>query len=170
MAEAYRMKSAIAIMILLLLAGSPAAAKCCSIGSGGSYNFLGDPAMDISMDSYDEFVRENAPTSAVPDVKTAAVSRLSLNLKNNSSISLLLTHSEGIFSGQGNMTSSNETLPVEAAGSLQADILSLDVTASGGVLHKFSLASEGSTVLGDYSGKMPDGEILAGVADGKWEG
>jgi hypothetical protein len=121
------------------------------------------------MDSYDEFMRENAPIAAVPDVKTAAVSRLRLNLKDNSSLSLLLSHNEGNFSGRGNMTSSNETLPVEAVGSLQADILSLDVTASSGVLYKFSLASEGSTVLGDYRGKMPDGELLAGVTDGRWE-
>ena len=159
----------IAIMILLLLAVSPATAKCCSIGGGGSYNFLGDPAMDISMDSYDEFVRENTPTPAVPDVKRAPASRLNLNLKNNSSISLLLSHRDGIFSGQGNMTSSNETLPVEAVGSLQADMLSLDVTASGGALYKFSLASEGSSVLGDCRGKTPDGKMLTGVAEGKWE-
>jgi len=158
-------------LILLIVAGSPAAAKCCSLGGGASYNFLGDSAVDIDMDSYDEFVRENVPTStmAVPDVKTAATSRLRLNLLDNSSIYLLLSQAEGTISGQGNITQGNETGPVEAVGMLQANKLSLDVTASSGEFYKFSLATEGSTVMGDYSLAMPDGERLTGIADGKWE-
>ena len=48
--------------------------------------------MDINMNSYDEFMRENVPASVVtvPDVKMAATSRMSLDLLNNSSIYLLL--------------------------------------------------------------------------------
>ena len=62
--------------------------------------------MDISMDSYDEFVRENVPTSVVaaPDVKKAATSRIRLNLLDNSRIYLLLTQTEGSIFGQGNVT------------------------------------------------------------------
>jgi hypothetical protein len=154
----------------MLAAGHPAAAKCCSLGGGGSYNFLGDPAVDISMDSYDEFVREKATADvvAVPDVKTAAKSRLSLNLKDNGRIYLLLTQAEGRISGQGNATRGNVTEPAEAVGMLQANKLSLDVTAFRGEFYKFSLATEGSTVLGDYSLAMPDGERLNGTVDGKW--
>jgi len=47
--------------------------------------------------------------------------------------------------------------------------LSLDVTASGGELYKFNLASEGSTVMGDFSESLPNGESLTGLAKGKWE-
>ena len=161
----------ITILILFIVASSPAVAKCCSLGGGASYNFLGDSAVDIDMDSYDEFVRENAPTSAlaVPDVKTAATSRLSLNLKDNSIIYLELTSSEGSIFGQGNVTKGNVTARIEAEGTLQANRLSLDVTASSGVFYNFSLAAEGSTVLGEYSSEMPDGERLTGTAEGKWE-
>lgn len=158
-------------MILFIVAGSPAAAKCCSLGGGASYNFLGDSAVDINMDSYDEFVRENVPAgvAAVPDVKSAATSRLRLNLKDNSRIYLLLSQAEGSISGEGNVTQGNVTEPVEAVGMLQANKLSLDVTASGGEFYKFSLAAEGRTVLGDYSLAMPDGKRINGTADGKWE-
>ncbi|MDD4160930.1 MAG: hypothetical protein PHW87_00445 [Methanothrix sp.] len=100
----------ITILILFIVAGSPAAAKCCSLGGGASYNFLGDFAMDIDMDSYDEFVRENVPEStvAVSDVKAAATSRLHLNLIDNSSICLLLSQAEGGISSQGNATQGNQ--------------------------------------------------------------
>ena len=165
------MKALIAILILMLAAGSPAAAKCCSLGGGGaSYNFLGDSAVDISMDSYDEFVRENVPAKsiAVPDAKTAATSQLRLNLLDNSRIYLLISQAEGRISGQGNVTQGNVTGPVKAVGMLQANKLSLDVTAPGGEVYKFGLAAEGTTVLGDYSLAMPDGERLTGTVDGKW--
>jgi len=61
------------------------------------------------------------------------------------------------------------TKPVEAEGKLQANKLSLDVTALGGEVYKFSLAAEGSTVLGDYSLTTPDGERRNATAEGKWE-
>ncbi|MFZ3148618.1 MAG: hypothetical protein WA137_06210 [Methanothrix sp.] len=161
----------IVLLIIVLAVGSPAAARCCSLGGGASYNFLGDSAVDISMDSYDEVVRESVSPSivAVPDVKKAATSRMQLNLLDNCSIYLLLTQTEGSIYGQGNETLDNVTEPVEVVGMLQANKLSLDVTAFGGEVYKFNLAAEGSTVLGDYSLAMPDGEQRNGTADGKWE-
>lgn len=156
----------------MLVAGFPAAAKCCSLGGGGaSYNFLGDSAVDIGMDSYDEFVRKNVPAAAaaVPDVKTAAKSHLSLNLPDNGRIYLHLSQAEGRISGQGNITQGNVTGSAEAVGMIQENKLSLDVTAPGGEVYKFGLAAEGSTVLGEYSLAMPDGKRLTGTADGKWE-
>lgn len=77
-------KDLIAILILISAASAPAAATCtCSSGGGFSYNFLGDSAMNINMGGYEEFARDNVPISsiAIPDVKTAALSRLSLNLR-----------------------------------------------------------------------------------------
>jgi hypothetical protein len=122
------------------------------------------------MDSYDEFVRENVPAAAaVSDVKTAATSRLSLNLRDNNRIYLLLSQADGRISGKGNVTRGNVTGPVQAVGVLQANKLSLDVTAPGKESYKFSLSAEGSSVLGDYSLALPDGERLNGTAEGKWE-
>jgi hypothetical protein len=129
------------------------------------------------MDGYEEFARENVPTSSiavpssavVPDVKTAAQSRLSLDLKDKSNIDLALSKIQGGISGRGNMTAINGTEPVLAVGNLQGNKLSLDVTASGGELYKFNLASEGSVVMGDFSEALPNGENLTGLAKGKWE-
>lgn len=178
-----RTKALIAILILMLAAGSHAAATCaCSLGGGASYNFLGDSAVDINMDGYEEFARENVPTSSIavpssaviPDVKTAAQSRLSLDLKDNlnlkdkSSIYLVLSKTYEGISGDGSMTAANGTETVNAAGALQGNKLSLDVTTGGGELYKFNLASEGSTVIGDFIETLPDGETSAGLATGKW--
>jgi hypothetical protein len=165
------MRGTIAILILFMFTFSPAAAKCCSLGGGGaSYNFLGDSAVDINMDSYDEFARENVPAAAaIPDVRSSATSRLSLFLSDNGSIYLLLSQAGGKFSGLGNATEGNVTGPAQAVGMLQANKLSLDVTAPGKEVYKFSLATEGSTVMGDYSLALPDGERLNGTTQGKWE-
>ena len=162
----------------MLAAGSHAAATCaCSLGGGASYNFLGDRAVDVNMEGYDEFARENVPTSSiavpnsvvVPDVKASAESRLSLDLKDKSNIDLALSKTREGMSGRGNMTEINGTEPVVAVGTLQGNKLSLDVTASGGELYKFNLASEGSTVMGDFSESLPNGVSLTGLAKGKWE-
>lgn len=172
-----KMKALIAILVLMLAAGSHAAATCaCSLGGGASYNFLGDPAMDVNMDGYDEFARENVPTSTIaapgiaviPDVKTAAQSRLNLNLKDKSSVYLVLSKTQEGFSGDGSMTAANGTETVTAVGMLVGNKLSLDVTASSGRLYKFDLASEGSTVMGDFSETLADGETSTGLATGTW--
>ncbi len=160
----------IALLIIVLAFGSPAAAKCCSLGGGASYNFLGDSAVDINMDENNEVVRESAlaGVAAVSDVKKAATSRISLTLSDNSRIDLLLTQADGGIVGKGNLTRENVSGPAEALGIIQANKLSLDVTAFGEDVYKFSLASEGSTVLGDYSLAMPYGERQNGTAEGKW--
>jgi len=172
------MKALIAILILMLAAGSHAAATCaCSLGGGASYNFLGDPAMDVNMEGYDDFARENVQTSSIaapgitviPDVKMAAQSRLNLNLKDKRSIYLVLSKTLEGFSGDGSMTVANGTETVKAMGTLNGNKLSLDVTASGGELYKFNLASEGSTVMGDFSEAQPDGVTSTGLATGKWK-
>jgi hypothetical protein len=123
------------------------------------------------MDSYDDFVRENVArvSASDSDVKSAATSRLSLNLRDNGSMDIFLIADGESFSGRGNMTWANETKPVEAVGILQASQLSLNVTALGKEIYKFSLAREGSTVIGDYSEILPDGKIINGDAKGIWE-
>ena len=169
--EGCKTRDVIILLIIVLAVGPPAAAKCCSLGGGASYDFLGDPAMDISMNSYDQFLNEESPAivAAAADVKKAETSQIRLNLSNNSSIYLLLTMAEGSVLGKGNVTSGNVTGPVEAVGRLIANKLSLDVTALSGDVYKFSLAAEGSSVLGDYNLAKPDGEQLNATAEGKWE-
>jgi hypothetical protein len=172
--EGFWLRSQIAIFIIFLAACSPVAARCScgSLGGGASYNFLGDPAMDIGRDSYDEFVRDNIPAASLvdlPDVKMAAQSRMSLNLNDQTHMDLILSLASREFSGRGNKTQANETEQVEAVGLLQGNKLFLNVSAKSGVLYRFNLANEGSIVLGDYSQTKPNGEELSGVADGKWE-
>jgi hypothetical protein len=127
--------------------------------------------MDIGMNSYDQFLSEEYPVSiaTAADVKEAASSQIRLNLSNNSSIYLLLTVAEGGLLGKGNVTSGNVTWPIEAVGQLLGNKLSLDVTALSGEIYKFRLAAEGSSILGDYSLTMPDGERQNATAEGKWE-
>jgi hypothetical protein len=156
----------------MLLACSPAAAKCaCSGGSGGaSYNFLGDSAVDINMDSYDEFVGSNVAQSSVQisPVETAQESKLSLDLADRSHVDLMLKKILGEYSGQGNITHANDTEQVKATGSLMGQKLSLNLVTSSGASFRFNLAKEGSTVLGDYSEEKPLGDNLTGIANGKW--
>jgi hypothetical protein len=160
----------------MLLANSPAAAKCaCSGGSGGaSYNFLGDSAVDINMDSYDEFVRTNVAQSSVqasvqtPGAETAQESKLSLDLADRSHVDITLKKVLGEYSGQGNITRVNETEQVKATAKLMGRKFSLNLVTSSGASFLFNLAKEGSTVLGDYSEEKPEGEHLTGIANGKW--
>ncbi len=158
-------------MIIVLAVGHPAAAKCCSLGGGASYDFLGDPAMDIGMDSYDQFLSEEPAVrvAAVPDLREAATSHILLNLSNNSSIYLLLTLAGGSFLGKENVTSGNVARQAEAVGRLQGNKLTLDATALGGEVYKFGLAAEGSTVMGDCDLQMPDGKRQNATVEGKWE-
>jgi hypothetical protein len=126
--------------------------------------------MDIGMNSYDQFLSEEPPVivATADDVKDAATSQIHLNLSNNSSIYLLLTLAGGSLLGKGNVTSGNATQPAEAVGQLLGNKLSLEVTALSGETYKMSLAAEGSSILGDYSLTMPDGERQNATAEGKW--
>jgi hypothetical protein len=103
-----------------------------------------------------------------PDVKEAAESQIILNLSNNRSIFLLMTMAEGRILGKGNATIGNTTEPVDAAGSLSGNRLSLDVTALSGDAYKLNMATEGSTILGDCCLAMPDGRLLNATAEGRW--
>ncbi|VVB69949.1 Uncharacterised protein [uncultured archaeon] len=167
--DKYLVLAAMAI-ILLLAAGSLASAGCAC--SGGGYNFLIDPAVDISMDRYDVPVQEYVPASPankVPDVQTAEKSRMNLDLKDESHIDLILTRTTEGYTGQGNITWENESERAVAMASLYGSKLSIDMTSSRGALYRLNLAREGSTILGDYSKTSPDGQNLTGIAEGKWE-
>jgi len=161
----------IALLILLLAACSLAGAKCpCASGGGASYNFLGDPTMSMGMDSFDEFARSNVPQSSVglAPVETAAQSRLTLDLQEKSHVEIMLTREKGELIGQGNMTQANRTEQVGATATLQGSRLAMEMVTGAGILYRFDLAKEGSTVLGDYRRIDPNGKNLSGIADGRW--
>lgn len=150
--------------ILLLLAScGPAGARCScgSSGGGASYDFLGDPAVDIEMDSLDEFMRE-----AEGRLVSAAEDALSLDLGDEERINLALLVDRGKISGAGNRTASGIIEPVKASGSLRGSLLSLEVTAPSGAAYSLSLAWEGSAVLGEYSRIGPGNSSARGRADG----
>lgn len=121
------------VILFLLVVSSfaiylPHAGGCgpgpCSLG--GSYDFLGDPAVSIDMPSYDEFVRDNLGNNQ-PSLSTKSVSQkaptnnssslnqtISGNLSQNSSEALR------VINDSGNMTSRNATsanTPVKLGGS-----------------------------------------------------
>ncbi|RQW77264.1 MAG: hypothetical protein EHM14_14770 [Methanothrix sp.] len=160
----------------MLLVCSPGAAKCaCSGGSGGaSYNFLGDSAVDINMDSYDEFARSYTPQSSVQTslqttaVETAEVSKLSLDLADSSHVDLALKNVQGEYSGDGSIIRANGTEQVKATGKLTGQKLSINLVTLSGATYNFDLAREGSTVLGDYKEADSLGKNLTGIANGKW--
>jgi hypothetical protein len=87
----------------------------CSLGGGSSYDFLGDPAVDMDMSSPDDFVRENLGHSQTISSKKS----LSLETPTNNSSSLNQTTSSNVsrnssavlrvINGQGNTTFNNTT-------------------------------------------------------------
>jgi hypothetical protein len=174
--EGSKTKGLIAVLALMLLACSPGAAKCaCSGGSGGaSYNFLGDSAVDINMDSYDEFARSYTPQSSIQTslqttaVETAEVSKLSLDLADSSHVDIALKNVQGEYSGDGSITRADGAEQVTATGKLAGQKLSLNLVTLSGASYKFNLAREGSTVLGDYNEADSLGKNLTGIANGKW--
>lgn len=85
---------------------------------------------------------------------------MTLNLIDRRNIYLVLSKTQENISGEGNMTGVNGTQTADAVGILQGDTLSLNVTTSGGELYKFNLASEGSTVIGDFIETLPEEEQL----------
>ncbi len=169
--EGFRTRGQIAIFILFLAACSPAAAKCGGGSSGGaSYDFMGDSAFDMNMDSYDEFVKDNIQKSSIGLSATKnAKSRLGLDLSDESRIDLIISQAGGDLSGQGNMTRDNRTEQVKATGLLQGSRLSLDVVTLSDVLFKFELVDQGNMLQGDYSEIDSDGRQIQGFADGRWE-
>jgi hypothetical protein len=159
--------------ILLLVAGSTAAAKCCSAGGrgGASYDFLGDSSMDINMDSYEQFLRDDVAESSVTALQTAnAVSdsknRLELNLSDSSHIDLHLSGAKDSLTGTGNLTGTSATVPVEALGQLLEKALTLNVTDIDGDIYRFNLEREDNSVSGYFSLIKPDKTHRNGTAEG----
>jgi hypothetical protein len=178
--EGYKTLWLLTLLILVLAACNQAAAKCpCSSGGSASYNFLGDPAVDVNMNSYPDSVQANAQHCSVevllPTPENAAQSMLNLDLGRRGKIEVLLSPKDGKHVGQGNLTSlgnltgENKAEQLQATALLEGNKLSLDVRTQSGDLYSFELAKEGKAVMGDYVLSQPDGKTQKGIADGKWE-
>lgn len=87
----------------------------CSLGGGSSYDFLGDPAVNIDMSSPDEFVSDNLGNhQAILSVKslsqkTTSNGNSSLNQTNRGNVSLNSSAVLGTIKSPENRTSDNET-------------------------------------------------------------
>ncbi|HOV81687.1 MAG TPA: hypothetical protein PLQ01_03290 [Methanothrix sp.] len=171
-----RLINLIAVAALILSAGSPAAGRCCSLGGGASYDFLGDPAMSMDMSSYDEFLRDYGKDS-VSAGDEAQPRRLIIHLNDsaeNASFDLRLSAKGSGLSGAGNMTSSQGGEPVSADGRLVGGNLTLNVTAYSGGIFTLELAgAEGNGgLIGSFvrrSRAVPGQIGLMGTAEGRWE-
>lgn len=168
------MKSVFALIIMAIAVSAPAAARCCSLGGSGSYDFLGDSDISVNMDSYDEFLRDNVAQSTVSVGTTsgaiiAQASIMSLNLSGIGRIDLMLSENGTQIEGAGNLTQANETSTIGATGRLMNNTIHLNVTDSRGDAYSLGLSAEGSTVLGDYNLTKPNGSKTNGTAEGTWE-
>jgi hypothetical protein len=82
------------LMVLSAFSALPSAyggcGGSCAVSGGSSYNFMGDPAFNIGMSSYDEFVRDNigqtslSTKSPSPDDPSSTNSSLSQTSNNSS--------------------------------------------------------------------------------------
>jgi hypothetical protein len=164
-----------AILVFSLMAFAievGAAAKCCSLGGGGaSYNYLGDPSMD--MDSFDEFLRGNDPLPGSvfrSDARTAKESRIKLNLNDGSHVDISLSKKgDQGYTGSGNITKDGSMKPISASANIEKAGLLLKVSLEGGSVYTFNLAVDNASVNGPYSQISPGRESLTGTAVGTWE-
>ncbi len=166
-------KSLIAVLVLLLClltAGSAEAASCCSPGSGGSYDFLGDSEENINMQGHDQFLRDCQVSSSVPVLSSppGAKSRMSLDLNDTRSVYIILSRSGADLSGEGSMRGFNGTESLDAAGTVSGNTVSLGINASSGERFEFRLAVEGNRVTGEFNETAPGGKMVQGEAEGRW--
>lgn len=86
----------------------------CSVG-GASYDFLGDPAVNMDMPSPDDFVRDNLGNSQTLlstkslSQETPTNNSSSFNQTTSSNVSQNSSAALRVINGQGNMTSNNTT-------------------------------------------------------------
>jgi hypothetical protein len=95
----------------------------CSIGGSSSYDFLGDPAVNMDMSSPDEFVRGNLDNSQTV-LSTKSISQgnptnnsSSLNQTTRSNVSQNSSAALHVINGQGNPISNNATSGNATSGS-----------------------------------------------------
>jgi hypothetical protein len=110
------------ILIYLPHAEGGCGGACAVSGGGASYDFMGDPAVNIDMSSFDEFTRDN-----LGDHKTTLLAKsLSQNQPPNTISSLNQTSNRNasqtsfavrpVINSQGNATPDNRTVKLGGSG------------------------------------------------------
>lgn len=113
----------IAISPAFICPGHAGCSGSCSISGGSSYDFLGDPSINPSLDTFDDFVRDKLDQTSL-SVKSipleAQSANLSLNQTNNGNISL---NSTAAFNATDNKsTGINDSATMKLGGSAAHDV------------------------------------------------
>ena len=106
----------------------------CSLGGGSSYDFLGDPAVDIDMSSYDEFARDNLGNhQTILPAKSLSQETLSnttfINQTNKGNVSQNSSAVSNVIDSQVNTTTDNTPVKLGASGMQDKRLSTLAFTA-----------------------------------------
>ena len=103
------------IALFLVVASAFATLPCmgggcgasCAVSGGSSYNFMGDPAFNIGMSSFDEFVRDNLGQTSLSTRSLSTDNPSSANSSLNQTSNLSQTEVEALpaINSSGNMSS-----------------------------------------------------------------
>ena len=90
----------------------------CAVSGGSSYNFMGDPAFNIGMSSFDEFVRDNVGQTSLSAKSLSTDNPSSANSSLNQTSNLSQTEVEALpaINSIESMTSDNEAVKLGASG------------------------------------------------------
>ncbi len=106
----------------------------CSVGGGSSYDFLGDPAVNMDMSSFDEFARDNLgnhqttlPAKSLSQ-ETLSNNNSSLNQTNKGNVSQNSSAVSRVIDSPINTTSDNTTVKLGALGMQDKRLSTLALT------------------------------------------
>ncbi len=90
----------------------------CAVSGGSSYNFMGDPAFNIGISSFDEFVRDNLGQTSLSTIPLSTNNPSSANSSLNQTSNSSQTEVEALpaINSSKNMTSDNGAVKLGASG------------------------------------------------------
>jgi len=90
----------------------------CAVSGGSSYNFMGDPAFNIGMSSFDEFVRDNVGQTSLSTRSLSTDNPSSANSSLNQTSNSSQTEVEALpaINSSGNMTPDKGAVKLGASG------------------------------------------------------
>ena len=109
--------------------------RSCAVSGGGgsSYNFMGDPAFNIGMSSFDEFVRDNLGRTTLSAKPLSQDNPLSTNSPRNQTSNDNASQNSSevlpVINSLGNTTSDNGIVELGAAGMRDKRVSTLVFTA-----------------------------------------
>ena len=146
--------------------------------------FLGDPAVNIDMSSFDEFVSDHigdiqskvfAKTVSEPQVETIGTAvkpksmrNLSLSLNDRSNINMSVSQASGEVFGTGTVTLGNKTERFGAFGKEDGAKLDMNLIVLDSDLYRLELVEKGGSVSENYDRLTSGGKSLSGTAAGWW--